>query len=34
VGTATVQAVPAKPDGSNIGSTSLIGGAWAINVTN
>jgi hypothetical protein len=34
VGTATVQAVPAKPDGSNIGSTSLIGGVWAINVTN
>jgi Bacterial Ig-like domain/Carboxypeptidase regulatory-like domain len=34
VGTAVIQALPAKPDGTKIGSTSLIGGVWAISITN
>jgi hypothetical protein len=34
VGTAVIQALPAKPDGTKIGSTSLIGGVWAISISN
>jgi hypothetical protein len=34
VGTATVQLAPARPDTSVIANTSLIGGTWAITVTN
>ncbi len=34
VGTAKVQALPAKSDGTVIGGTTLAGGVWAINVTN
>ncbi len=34
VGTARVQLVPAKTDGTVLGSTTLMGGVWAINVTN
>jgi hypothetical protein len=34
VGTARVQILPAKPDGTINGSASLVGGLWAINVTN
>ncbi len=33
-GTARLQAVPARPDGTLIGSVALNGGVWAINVTN
>jgi hypothetical protein len=34
VGTANVQILPAKPDGTVIGNTSLVGGVWPITVTN
>ncbi len=34
VGTARVQIIPAKSDGTGIGSTSLNGGVWAITITN
>jgi hypothetical protein len=33
-GTAKVQALPARSDGTVIGGTTLVGGVWAINVTN
>jgi hypothetical protein len=33
-GTARVQALPARSDGTVIGGTTLVGGVWAINVTN
>jgi hypothetical protein len=34
LGTATVQAVPAKNDGTTIGSNALLGGTWPITITN
>lgn len=34
IGTATIQVAPARTDGFTIGGTSLIGGTWAITVTN
>jgi hypothetical protein len=34
VGTARVQLLAGTPDGSRLGSTTLAGGVWAINVTN
>jgi len=34
VGTATIQVVPAKVDGSNIGNIVLVGGTWPITITN
>jgi hypothetical protein len=34
VGTARVQLLASKPDGSLLTSTTLAGGVWAINVTN
>jgi hypothetical protein len=33
-GTAQIQIVPAMPDGTVIGSTSLVGGVWPVTVTN
>ena len=34
LGTATIQTVPAKVDGTTIGNTALIGGTWPITITN
>jgi hypothetical protein len=34
VGTANVQILPAKPDGTVNGNTCLNGGVWAITITN
>jgi len=33
-GTANVQILPAKPDGTVIGNTTLVGGVWPITITN
>jgi hypothetical protein len=34
LGTATIQTVPAKVDGTTIGNTALIGGTWPVTITN